>query len=224
VSEQTGLATFHWNGRTDAGGIAPEGSYQPQVHLQYARRTILMPNKIAVDTTPPKVLSASDGAGILTAGGRHTIVIHYDFSEPAHAAVFVGGERVVLGNPSRARYQVKWNGKRGGKTLPPGSYVVRIAAVDDAGNATPPADRKPVVVRIRAITLDETSIHVAAGAHFTVDVHTGTRTYSWRLAGRKGTGHKELLRLRAPSKAGRYRLVVSADGHSTSALVIVKRK
>lgn len=224
VSEQKGRATFHWNGRTDAGTVAPDAEYQPQVHLANARRTILMPNKIAVDTTTPQVVAASDGAGILTTGGHHTIVIHYDFNEPAHAYVFVGGRRVIVGHPSRPRGQVKWDGTRGGKTLPPGRYVLEIGAVDDAGNETPPADRKHVVVRIRSIALGETLIHVPAGARFTVDVHTGAATYSWRLAGRLGTGHKELLHLRAPSSAGRYRLVVSEDGHSTSALVLVVRK
>jgi flagellar hook assembly protein FlgD len=224
VSEQAGRVTFFWYGRTDAGAVAPDGQYQPQVTLANARRSITMPNKITVDTTAPKVVSASDGAGVLTTGGHHTIVILYDFSQRAHAAVFVGGERVILGRSSRPRDGVKWDGKRDGRTLPPGRYVLEIAAVDDAGNVTLPADRKQVVVRIRSIVLSVTSIRVAAGAHFTVGVHTGAPTYTWRLAGRNGTGHKDLLRLRAPSTTGRYRLVVSEGGHSATALVIVKRK
>ena len=59
---------------------------------------------------------------------------------------------------------------------------------------------------------------------FTVRVRTGANAYTWRFAGSHGRGTNKLLHLRAPSTRGRYRLVVSAHGHSTSATVIVRRR
>jgi hypothetical protein len=218
---------FRWSGRTTTG-LAPNGAtYQPQVHLSNQRWTILMPNKITIDTTPPKVLSASDGGGTLIVGRGHGIRIRYVFSEKGHASVYLGGRRVILGRPSRPRDKVKWNGKAGGKTLPPGRYVLDVAAVDAAGNETPPAERKRVVVRIRYIALDTTSIHVRPRARFTVKVRTGAPQYRWRFAGAHGTGKpgkKKLLHLQAPAHSGPYRLVVSVHGHSATATVIVGKK
>jgi hypothetical protein len=218
------LVTFPWNGRTTTGVAANGSVYQPQVKLTNDRRTILMPNKIVVDTTPPKVLSASDGDGILIRGGHHAAAIRYVFGEPAHASVRVGGRRVVFGRRTRTNGKVKWSGKVGGKTLPEGRYVLEVGAVDLAGNETPPAERKRVVIWIRDIALGETPSHVAPDARFTVKVRTEAPTYTWRFAGERGTAQKKVLHLRAPAHRGRYRLVVSEHGHATTAVVIVGGK
>lgn len=211
---------FYWDGRTPTG-IAPDGSvYQPQVEVGSVR-TIRMPNKIVVDTTAPKVVSASDGDGILIRGGHHAVAIRYVFGEPAHASIHVRGRRVVFGRRTRPTGKVKWSGKVGGRTLPAGRYVLEVAAIDLAGNETPPAERKRVVIRIRDIALGETPSHVAPGARFTVKVRTAAPQYTWRFGGERGTGKKKLLHLRAPAHRGRYRLVVSEHGHATTAIVIV---
>lgn len=218
------ILTFHWDGHTTTG-IAPDGSvYQPEVELKNQRWTTRMPNKIVIDAAAPKVLSAK-GGGILIPGS-HGIAVHYVFSEPAHAVVYLGPRRVISGNRRRSRpdYQVKWNGKVGGQTLPAGRYVLEVAAVDLAGNETPPAQRKRVVVRIRNIVLSDSSIHVAPRARFTVTVRTGAPQYTWRLAGAHGSGKTKQLHLRAPKRRGHYRLVVSEHGHSTTATVIVGKK
>ena len=49
-----GSQSFVWNGRTDDGAIAPDGEYRPRVHLARAHQTIVLPNPIRVDTTPPR--------------------------------------------------------------------------------------------------------------------------------------------------------------------------
>jgi FlgD Ig-like domain len=222
--EQKGAVTFRWDGLTTTG-VAPDGSvYQPQIELARDHRTILMPNKITIDTSPPKVLSASDGDGIAIRRGHHSVGIRYDFSEKAHVAVYLGGRRIILGRRTRPQDKVKWSGKADGKTLPPGRYVLEVGAIDIAGNETPPAERRRLVVRIRSIALGETSIRVVPGARFTVNVWTGAPQYAWKFAGENGTEEKKLLHLRAPARPGRYRLVVSEHGYSTSAIVIVGRK
>lgn len=225
VSEPKGkLVTFRWDGRTTAG-VAPNGSvYRPEVHLANARRTILMPNKITVDTSTPKVLAASDGAGILVPGEHHGIAIHYTLGENAHASVYVRGHRVVLGHRSAKDGKVRWNGKVGGKALPPGRYVVEVAAVDLAGNETPPAGRKRVIVLIRPIALGKIPSRVKPGARFAVKVRTPASHYTWTFAGAHGIGKAKLLHLHAPTHRGHYRLVVSEHGHSATAVVIVGPK
>ena len=218
------LLTFTWNGRTSGGQVAPDGTYQPQVKLAGARRTILMPNKIAIDTVAPTVVSASVGGGGILIKGARGIPIRYVLGEKAHASVFIRGRRVLLGRRSSPTGKVQWNGKAGGKPLPVGRYVLGVAAVDLSGNETPPAQRKPVVVRIRYIALAGTPAHVRRGASFSVKVRTGAPRYTWKFAGTHGTGKQKLLHLRAPAHRGRYRLVVSAQGHSTAAIVIVGRE
>jgi len=213
--------TFRWDGRTTTG-VAREGSvYQPQVELSNDHRTILMPNKITIDTSSPKVLSASAGSGIFIRGSDHALPVQYTFSEKAHAVVYVGGRRVILGRTTRLSDKVNWNGKVGGKALRPGRYVLEVGGIDIAGNETPPAERKRLVVRIRFIALGETSIRVAPRARFAVKVRTGAPQYTWKFSGAHGTGKKKLLHLRAPARRGRYRLVVSEHGHATTATVIV---
>ena len=99
-SERKGSrVTFRWDGRTN-GGVAPNGSvYRPQVHLSNGRRTILMPSKITIDSSPPKVVSASDGGGILIAGARG-LPIRYVLGEHAQVSVYVRGRRVLIGRKS----------------------------------------------------------------------------------------------------------------------------
>jgi hypothetical protein len=219
-----GFMTFRWDGRTADGSVAPQGGYQPQIALADARRTILLPNVIEVVTTTPKVLSASDEKGAFAPGGKRAIAIHYILSKRAHAVVYLGSRRIIRGRPTRTHGQLKWNGTRGGRILPAGRYVLSVGALDLAGNETPPADRKQVVVVLRDIALSQARIDVRRRARFTVGVATEARKYSWRFAGERGTARGKVLKLRAPARLGRYRIVVTENGHSASAIVNVGRR
>lgn len=136
-----------WDGRASGGSLAPDGVYQPEVRISDGR-TILMPNKITLDTSAPHVLSASDGSGRLMPGDHHTVTITYVLDGAAHAAVYLGSDRVVLSRRMGTHAVVKWNGKDRGQALPPGRYVLDVSAIDRAGNETPVAGRKHVVVTI----------------------------------------------------------------------------
>lgn len=217
--------SFVWNGRTEAGTVAPDGAYRPEIHLADARRTILFPNRIVVDTKVPEVRSASVGNdGLFTPGDHRTIAIQYSLSERAHVVVYLAGRQIIRGRRSRPSSVVKWAGTRHGTILRPGRYRLSIGAVDLAGNRTPAAGRKDVVVRIRALSLTPKAIRLRAGERFTVGVVTGAPSYTWRLAGRYGTARRSVLRLRAPGKTGSYRLVISVGRHKAIARVSVVRK
>ena len=75
----------------------PDGVYRPLVHLRH--RTILMPNRIRVDTKPPQVRLRSLAPRVLEPGKR--LRVRYLLDEPARVYVFLNGRRVVLGRSTR---------------------------------------------------------------------------------------------------------------------------
>ena len=85
-----GPQTFFWNGRLADGRVAPDGGYRPNLELDDADRSITLPNRIAVDTTKPHVLSV--GVDLQ----KTRVVVRYRASEPAHGILYVGGQRVVV--------------------------------------------------------------------------------------------------------------------------------
>lgn len=224
VQEPKGFVTFRWNGRTDAGAVVRDGAYRPQVELANARRTILLPNWIAVDTTAPRVLAARAGGEILVPGGKHTVDIRYRLSEKAQAFLYLHGRRIVLGRRTRRDSKLNWNGFLDGSPLPYGRHVLELGAVDAAGNETPASGRKRIVIDLRPLALLPLQLTARPGERLAVSVRTTARKYAWRLGGRHGTGRGPVLRVRAPLRPGRYRLVVTARGHSAVALVDVRRR
>ena len=59
------------------------------------------------------------------------------------------------------------------------------------------------------------------GSRFTVHVKTAAKRYTWRLGQRHGSQRGKVLRLRAPTTPGTYRLVVAENGQATTAVVRV---
>lgn len=216
--------TFPWNGRTDTGALAPDGVYYPWVALP--RHTFKFINKITLDTVPPKVLSAAGlkRKPILLVGRGRTVAIRYDLSKKAHPVVYLDGRRVVVGRRIQPSGKIKWAGKLDGRPLRAGRYVLSIGALDPAGNETPAANRKDVTVTLRYAELTPGRTTVRAGRPFKVHVQTAARRYTWRLGHRHGSRRGRTLRLRAPTTPGTYRLVVTAEGHPTTAVVKVHAK
>jgi hypothetical protein len=215
---------FVWDGRTDSGIPAPDGVYNPWVELP--RHTFPFTNKITLDSEPPKVLSAkrSSGKQDFFAGHGRSVAIHYDFSEKAHAVVYLGRRRIIVGRKTGPIGKIKWAGRRGGRAVPPGTYTLSIGARDLAGNETPAAGRKDVTVTVNYIQLAPERIVVRSGRPLTVHVETAARRYTWRLGKRHGSRRGKTLRLRAPTTPGTYRLAVAENGHTTAALVQVHGK
>jgi FlgD Ig-like domain len=201
-----------WDGRDADGAVVADGVYRPLVHLRH--RTILMPNSIRIDTTPPRVRLRSVAPRVLEPGKR--LRVRYVLDEPGRVYVFLDGKRVVLGRSTRPRWKVEWPAR--GR---PGVYHLTAAARDVAGNLSDATRPVVVVIPLRVLT---PSIRVAPGKRFSVRlVPAGRRAYHWQLGKRAGLSSSRRLVLRAPARAGRFALVIRQDGIAHRVLVTVRK-
>ncbi len=114
-----GRVQVTWDGRTQSGALAPDGTYRLRVHLLTLGRTITIPTPLIVDTVKP-VLTLRSRPGATP--------VRYRVSEPAHVflAFNAGGHVTVLrGRNGRVRIPEPLR-RRGGSML--------MVAVDLAGN------------------------------------------------------------------------------------------
>jgi len=220
-----GRAVFTWDGRTDAGTRAPDGSYQPEIHLSRQHRTILLPNRIVLDTHPPKVLDAGISRDTISPDHDYrgdSVKIHYRLNSPAHAVLYLGSQRLVRTRGHQSRGTFSWLGLVDGTPLKAGTYTLELGGIDLAGNATPAGARRPLVVRIRYIQLARDVIRLRrTGVRFGVGIDTDAKRYTWKLNGRSGISSAPVLILHAPAKPGTYALVVAERGHTDRAKLIV---
>jgi FlgD Ig-like domain len=218
-----GRRTFVWNGLTDAGTPAPDGTYRMEIHLANQRRTILLPNPLAVDTTRPAVVDAGAVRPLFSPDGDHqadTVTIHYKLSEPAHVVVSLRGRQIIRGRSHLTRAKVSWGGKVNGRLLPPGTYLLTVGAVDLAGNRASKVQH--VAVHLRYISLAAFRIVANPGARLRVGVSTDAKRYHWSIGARSGIATRRVLTLRAPAVAGTYVLTVSEHGRLDRASVVVR--
>ena len=217
-----------WDGFTDDGTTAPDGTYQPVVKLDRSHRTILLPNPISLDTVAPKVaVPKSEHRVISPDGDGHadTFTVHYRLDEPARGILRVlpadaaHAEQVEVTRFQRLTGTLVWNGKFKGSPARPGNYVLYAAAQDTAGNlakGTPFA-----IVQVRYIALGRTRVVAKPGARFALRVSTDAPTVDWQLHGRSGAAPRGTLHLRAPKSPGVYHLYVTAAGHAAQCTVVV---
>jgi hypothetical protein len=218
-----GRQSFVWSGRTDAGTIAPDGTYRMEVHFANQHRTILIPNPIVLESKLPAVLDAGVTPKAFSPDGDHQsdhVTIHYKLSEHAHVVVVLDGLRIVRGRFDKPKDKVSWDGTVHGKLLAAGRYVLTVGAVDPAGNKA--VEVQHVTVLLRYIVLSAARIAVSRDARIRVGVSTDAKRYRWTLGSRSGFASGRLLKLRAPHAAGTYRLTVREHGHVDTAKVIVR--
>jgi hypothetical protein len=211
VGQKKGPFSASWDGRGEGGSVAPDGVYRARVHLRH--RTILMPNRIRVDTTPPVVKVRHIGPDVLEPGTP--LKVRYQLTEPARVYVFLNGKRVVLGRSTRLKWKVEWPAEGW-----PGKYRVTLAARDVAGNLSNATPAVTVVIPLRVLT---PRVQVAAGARFAVRLATDGRAYHWRLAQRGDFASRRRLVLRAPGKPGTYALVIRQDEVAHRIVVLVHK-
>jgi hypothetical protein len=217
-----GPVTFVWNGRDDAGATASEDTYKPRVKLERQHRTIVLPNPIRVDTSPPRVTMTRLAPRVFSPDGdsrNDRVVVGYRVDEPSRVSLSVDGMRAVLKKGQKTQGTIDWYGTLAGKPLPKGVYRLRLAATDVAGNAGRPTRSKRVVIRY--VALGRKQIAVAPGASFAVLVLSDASRLTWKLGARTGLTRPGTLRLHAPLRAGRFTLTVSANDHSARAAILV---
>ena len=220
---ERGAVEIAWDGRDDAGRLLPEGEYLPRVHSRDERWTITLPNPIRIDVTRPRLERVTVSRRVFSPDGDRRadrVTFRYRLSEPGRAMLLVDGKRRVLTLFPRTEDKLEWFGKVNGRTLPRGTYVARLAALDPAGNVG--ARSKPISIVIRYVDLGRDRISVVAGARFGVRVSADAKTVRWTLGGRTGSARPGTLRLTAPLQKGRFTLAVTVNGHTARAAVFVR--
>ena len=216
-----GWHAFFWNGRSDGRAIVPDGTYKPRVHLSAAHRTILLPNPILVDTTAPRIIVTHVNLHVISPDRdfKHDyLLVRYRATEDVRALMYANGRLVVKLKRYLPTGDATWPKTFRGR-LRQGRYRIVLRAEDRAGNIGPPT--RALVVRVRYIELARHVIRARVGGRFSVRVSTDSSVYHWRIGSRYGRGRSPRLSL-AVGSSGRYKLVVSARGHSDRAALIVR--
>jgi hypothetical protein len=210
-----------WDGRDDEGRLVPDGLYKPRLQLAHGRRTFVLPNPIHVDTRPPVISLVAAKPQFFSPEGDgrgDRVRLRYRLSEPANAILLANGAQAGRTRFRPTEGKLDWYGTIGGRKQRPGLYRLQLSAEDQAGNLA--TRTKPVFVELAYIALGRSTVRAKARTRFGVRVTTDAKRFSWRFAGREGSGEPGLLVLRAP-KAGRYTLFVEANGHADKARVVV---
>jgi hypothetical protein len=230
-----GRLVFRWNGRDDAGTVVPEGRYRLRVHLADERRTIVIPNRVRVDTTPPAIELVSFAPREFSPDGdgrNDAAQIAFRSSEWARPVVLVDDELAGRGRwRAGGRSELAWPGTKAGKPLSPGLYAVALQARDRAGNVSEPTT--PTVVTVRYIELAGERLRVRRGGVLQFRVLTDASAFHWALRAREarrplvtGAAATATVATRLPARVrrGRYILRVTASGHSDEAVVLVQAR
>jgi hypothetical protein len=211
-----------WNGVTESGLLVPDGVYMPVVKLLRSHRTIVLPNEIRLDTTPPKISVKHPQYPILSPDGdgqRDVFRFHYTIDEPAHAILLVRGTQALFTKTQKQAGSLTWNGKLNGQPVHPGRYLLAVAARDVAGNVSKGVPF--AIAQVRYVVLARERVVVKPGGAFALRVSTDHPTVRWTLHGRSGIQHSGTLHFRAPLSTGVYRLYVYAAGHAARCTVVV---
>jgi hypothetical protein len=218
---------FAWDGRDASGRVVADGVYRAQITLRDEGRTILFPDEIRLDATPPEVGDVKVKHPVFSPDGDGRVdhaSLLYRFSEPAYPVLYVDGHALQHGHNTRPVAAYQWYGKG----VRPGTHRLALAAQDLAGNLG--SSTRELSLRIRYVELRQRRYRVLGGHRLRIRVSTDAIMLRWVLAGQgrrisgrvRAEGAVRAFALRVPRTAGRYRLTVTEDGRSTRALVLVR--
>jgi hypothetical protein len=126
LRHRRGAVSLEWDGRDDSGAVVLDGGYRVRVHLARARRTILMPNQIFVDTVRPRVRLAAVAPTVFSPDGdghKDSVEVTYQASEGGRLFFLVNGLVAGQGPFARqGRTVADWDGTVRGEALPAGRY------------------------------------------------------------------------------------------------------
>jgi N,N-dimethylformamidase beta subunit-like protein len=211
---------FRWDGRTDAGRVAPDGEYHLRVGLRNQGRTVTSSRKLFLDTVPPRMIVRYVSPDSISPDGEgHANTATLRFTGPSRRARLLV-YRTDLAQPRlvarreipRGDTTTRWDGYvTGGGAAPTGSYLLVVRAQDAAGNVGP-RQVPPPPERVRGhpgLTVSYVAASgpdvVRAGTLARFDIATDGRRYRWsvrRLGARRstsrGTERSSTLTVRAP--------------------------
>ncbi len=222
-SFRAGLVKLTFTGVAADGHFLPDGVYMPFVHFGRSHLTLGLPSEIRLDTRPPIVsVRRRIVARISPDGDGHDDVfrVSYRVNKHAHAILYADGHRVEYTYREPLQGQLVWKGQINGRSVAAGRYTLEASAQDLAGNREKPF--RFAVVTVRYIELGRSRVVSKPARRFSILVLTDAPHVTWRLNGKQGLLRRGTLQLRAPKKRGRYRLSVSAAGHSAEATVVVR--
>jgi hypothetical protein len=149
-----GPRRLEWDGRDEAGRIAPDGEYRLRLVLDREREVVL-PKTITLDTEPPRaalisvvsraIATASADPGRTRRRGRRSpppataTQVRYRASDRAKGLLLVDGRptrRTGLRAPGAA--SLEWRGQLDERPVRPGSYALSVRVRDRAGNLSAP--------------------------------------------------------------------------------------
>jgi hypothetical protein len=181
-----------WDGRTDAGSVAPDGSYRLRIALRRQGRSVTVQRQMVVDTTPPKpIVARVEPAVAGSAPAPFTLVVrHVSRYQPTQFRVLrtdaARPREVARFEAPRATRRVTWTPA---SPLAPGTYMVVASVADRAGNlgasvALPPQpgeiSGRPGFT-VRALAAQAPDDPVVAGQRVTFFVDSRGRDYRWRV-------------------------------------------
>jgi len=219
-------AAFHvfaWDGRDDSGHVVADGVYHAQLRLLDEARTITFPDRIQVDSTPPRVEGVRVRHAVFSPdrdGRADWVDLNYRFSEAAYAVLYVDGRRWARSHAHSPTGTIQWYGLRNGHPLPAGTHRLALGAEDPAGNMS--VSTKAYTVQIRYVQLSR-PVYRARRGRVQIRISTDAKVVRWQLGRRGGTVRKRVFLLPAPRRPGRYRLTITANGHRARATVVVLR-
>lgn len=137
---------FVWDGRTENGSVAPDGTYYIKVALIHQGRSVLISNNsgaepVTVQTVPPHPRITSVTPGVIAAGGHAAVMIHYTGADGLPSRILVyrtgvpGGPQLLKNFGTGGSGSSAWDGTApGGRPAPPGTYTFRLKVTDKACN------------------------------------------------------------------------------------------
>jgi len=211
--EPSQVLRLRWDGRTDAGSVAPDGPYRVRARLARQGRSVIVPKLVNLDTAPPRPrvvciepqqvagpcrepnqvvgprapAMAIDVRGISSRRPTRFRVLRTDDGRPR---VVAGGRR------SGGLRRWVWNGRSRGKPVAPGVYLVQVVVRDRAGNVgrtpahvpPPPGDSPgPAGITVRSLAVQPPLRPVTAGERAGFFVDARGRAYRWAIR-RAGAG------------------------------------
>ena len=173
---------FVWDGRTDAGALAPDGVYYPWVQLATrAGRSVHEQDHARHEAAGGALAPRRAQARPLCRArplGRDPIRLS---ERRTRSSTSAAGRSSSAARPGRSD-KIKWAGTaRAAGRFPRAGTSSRSARRTSPATRRPPAERKHVTVVLRYIELTPERITVRSGRRFTVHVETAARRYTWRL-------------------------------------------